>query len=181
MGWTEAAHPRAGAGSATGGQFIAYDSSKKTGTGYGKKGGDSRVKRLQDALNALGYTDSKGRALERDGMLGPLTTSSVKKAQAKLGLKPDGKVTPALLKRLEGLASAKKKGGSASKTADAFIRRSAAKKSTRHTAARAPKPAAKTPATQKAGTAKPPAKTPARPKPAATQIQTSGPRASRRS
>lgn len=143
MGWESAAHPRAGAGSATGGQFIAYDSSKKTGTGYGKKGGDSRVKRLQKALNALGFTDMKKRGLEVDGQLGPLTTSSVKKAQAKLGLKQDGRVTPALLTRLEAQASAKKKGGAASKTADARIRQMVAKKTASKTTAKttAKKPA----------------------------------------
>lgn len=128
MGWDSAAHPRASSGTSTGGQFIAYDSSKKTGTGYGKKGGDSRVKRLQKALNALGFTDMKKRGLEVDGQLGPLTTSSVRKAQAKLGLKQDGRVTAALLNRLEAQAAAKKKSGTASKAADARIRQMVAKK-----------------------------------------------------
>lgn len=149
MGWNEAAHPRAAAGSSGGGQFISYDAKSKTGTGYNKKEGDSRVKRLQKALNALGYTDLKNRGLDVDGMLGPLTTSSVKKAQAKLGLKTDGKVTPELLNRLEDLADARKKSGKASKTADAWIRKTAASKTAAKTAKKtgtkktAAKPAAK--------------------------------------
>src|SRR4051812_39842871 len=39
----------------------------KTGTGYGSKNGDPRVRRLQEALNRLGLTDGKGRKLAVDG------------------------------------------------------------------------------------------------------------------
>lgn len=93
--WDEALHPRA-----PDGQFMAYDEEKDTGTGYGKKGGDADVRALQQALNKLGFTDSKGNKLDADGMLGPLTTSAVKKLQASLGLKADGKVSPKLLKQI---------------------------------------------------------------------------------
>lgn len=68
-----------------------------TGTGYGVPGGDQRVKYLQRLLNRLGLRDMHGQPLRVDGQLGPLTTSAVKAAQAKLGLKQDGTVTPALM------------------------------------------------------------------------------------
>jgi peptidoglycan hydrolase-like protein with peptidoglycan-binding domain len=71
----------------------------KTGTGYGVKGGDPRVRQLQAALNRLGLSDSSGTALAVDGRYGPRTTSSVKKLQKALGLPADGKVTPELLKQ----------------------------------------------------------------------------------
>lgn len=121
MAWNEAQHQRAAKGSSTGGQFISYDAKSNRGTGYGHKGGDARVKRLQKALNALGHTDGKGRKLAVDGQLGPLTTQSVKAAQVKLGIKPaDGRVTPELLNKLEDLAAVKHK---ASKAMDAWMRR----------------------------------------------------------
>lgn len=84
---------------------LSYDPKANQGTGYGSKGGDSRVKTLQSALNRLGLTDGKGNKLAVDGKLGPLTTEAVKAAQKRLGLAQDGKVTPALLK---ALAAAKK-------------------------------------------------------------------------
>lgn len=125
--FTEALHPR-GTGAA-GGQFVAAGTSsaaKKTapakkaatgkarpakgggnlsfdgkrGAGYGVKGGDKRVKALQQALNRLGLTDGNGNKLAVDGKLGPRTTAAIKKAQRKLGLKADGVVTPALLAQL---------------------------------------------------------------------------------
>ena len=117
--WTEELHPRAPAGDPTGGQFappsdekskqedkkyagsnMVYDPRKDRGPGYGVKGGDKRVRLLQEALNKLGLRDSKGNKLDVDGMLGPLTTQSIKAAQRRLGLKPDGVVTPKLLKQL---------------------------------------------------------------------------------
>lgn len=101
----EKKHPRGKTGSGQGGQFVAlsYDSKTNTGTGYGSKQGDSRVKKLQTALNRLGLKDKNGKPLVIDGKLGPLTTSSIIAAQKKLGIKPaDGKVTPALLKQLTG-------------------------------------------------------------------------------
>jgi peptidoglycan hydrolase-like protein with peptidoglycan-binding domain len=103
MSWDPSAHPRAAAGAAGGGQFapLGYDSGKKTGTGYGKKGGDSRVRTAQAALNRLGLTDSKGAKLATDGKLGPLTTQSIQAAQRRLGVKADGKITPAFLAKLK--------------------------------------------------------------------------------
>jgi peptidoglycan hydrolase-like protein with peptidoglycan-binding domain len=128
----EALHPR-GTG-AQGGQFVAKGSqtaasktaAKKTtakkasgppkgsmafdgkrGPGYGVKGGDKRVKGLQDALNRLGFTDGGNKKLVEDGKLGPRTTAAIKKAQRALGLKPDGVVTPDLLKKLTGAKSPK--------------------------------------------------------------------------
>lgn len=68
-----------------------------TGTGYGVPGGDQRVKYLQRLLNRLGLRDMNGQPLRVDGELGPLTTSAIKAAQAKLGVKQDGVVTPALM------------------------------------------------------------------------------------
>jgi len=72
----------------------------KRGAGYGMPNGDPRVHSLQQALNRLGLTDSSGKKLKDDGKLGPKTTAAVKKAQRALGLKADGVVTPALLKRI---------------------------------------------------------------------------------
>lgn len=102
MGWDAALHPRAPAGSAAGGQFMSYDSSKDSGTGYDKKEGDTRVKELQQALNKLGFTDANGKPLKVDGKLGPLTTEAIKKAQQKLGVKADGKVDASFVKKLTG-------------------------------------------------------------------------------
>lgn len=109
MSFTEQLHPR-GKG-ATGGQFVAkgssgstdtvgYDAKRGTGAGYGAKGGDARVKQLQNLLNDMGFTDSQGKPLKVDGKLGPKTTASIKRLQRKLGLKADGLVTPGLLKSL---------------------------------------------------------------------------------
>lgn len=75
----------------------------KTGTGYGVKGGDARVRTLQQALNRLGLKDRSGNELAVDGRYGPRTTSSVKKLQKALGLPVDGKVTPELLKQASEL------------------------------------------------------------------------------
>lgn len=124
------AHPRAAAGSAAGGQFtaagggapakkaaaavkkvrkggeaLAYDAKSGRGTGYGKPGGDARVRQLQEALNRLGLKDADGRRLVVDGKLGPRTTAAVKAAQKKLGLAADGKVTPQLLAKLVAMKS----------------------------------------------------------------------------
>jgi len=88
-----------------GGSNLSFDG--KRGPGYGKKGGDARVKGLQEALNKLGLTDSSGKKLLVDGKLGPRTTAAVKKAQRALGLKPDGVVTPALLRQLRAAKSSK--------------------------------------------------------------------------
>lgn len=135
------AHPRAAAGSAAGGQFAAggggaasktppgkspagkrrkagetlsYDAKSGRGAGYGRKGGDARVRKLQKALTRLGLTDSAGRKLVVDGKLGPKTTAAIKAAQRKLGVPADGKVTPQLLVKL---TAAKSLGKSAKPTA----------------------------------------------------------------
>lgn len=84
---------------------LSYDPGANTGTGYGSKNGDPRVHKLQEALNRLGLTDMHDKKLKDDGKLGPRTTSAVKRAQQRLGLKPDGKVTPALLAKLAATKS----------------------------------------------------------------------------
>lgn len=89
--------PRRGAGSGT----LSYDG--RSGTGYGRPGGDARVKDLQQALNRLGLKDRNGKPLAVDGKLGPLTDSAVKAAQKALGVAQDGKVTPEMLSRLKGM------------------------------------------------------------------------------
>jgi peptidoglycan hydrolase-like protein with peptidoglycan-binding domain len=106
--WDPSKHPRAAAGSAGGGQFapLSYNAKANTGTGYGKKGGDDRVKAAQKALNSAGMTDADGKKLVLDGKLGPKTTAAIKMYQRKHGIKPaDGKITPALLKQLKDGAS----------------------------------------------------------------------------
>lgn len=95
--------PHMPAGTPAGGQFMSYDSKSKQGTGYSKKGGDANVRRLQSALNRLGLSDGKGNRLSVDGRLGPLTTQAVKRAQRALGVKADGRVTPALLAKIEAM------------------------------------------------------------------------------
>ncbi len=75
----------------------------KRGAGYGVKGGDGNVKALQKALNKLGITDAAGKPLAVDGKFGPKTTAALRRLQRKLGLPVDGKVTPALLKKIQGL------------------------------------------------------------------------------
>lgn len=120
MPFDESAHPRGEAGTATGGQFVAaqtttktttakkggggsmsYDPKTKRGTGYGRKGGDPRVRKLQALLNKLGLKDAKGRPLAVDGQLGPLTTQAIKAAQRKYGMPVTGKVDGAFIKRLQ--------------------------------------------------------------------------------
>ena len=109
MAYDEAKHKR-GTG-AQGGQFVASDGTKssaigydgKRGSGYASKGGDGNVKALQKELNRLGILDSQGKQLAVDGKFGPKTTAAVRRLQKKLGLAVDGKVTPALLKKIKGL------------------------------------------------------------------------------
>ncbi len=135
-------HPRAPKGSAGGGKFakkgsgdgggsgsggsrrpgagvMAFDPKGKTGTGYGKRGGDTRVRALQQALNKLGFTDGSGKSLRADGEFGPLTSAAVRKAQQKLGLPVDGKVTPALLRQIVEAAARTAAPKPAAKTAAA--------------------------------------------------------------
>lgn len=107
--------PRVPAGEPAGGQFgatepakpqepprstMAYNPKTGRGPGYGVKGGDSNVRQLQAALNRLGLTDAKGKALTLDGKLGPKTTQAIMAAQQRLGLEVTGKVTPTFFKRL---------------------------------------------------------------------------------
>jgi peptidoglycan hydrolase-like protein with peptidoglycan-binding domain len=78
---------------------LGFDGS--TGTGYGVKGGDSRVKQLQTDLNRLGLADGHGKKLSVDGKLGPLTTQAIKAAQTRLGMKPTGVITEGFIARLK--------------------------------------------------------------------------------
>lgn len=82
---------------------LAYDPKHDVGPGYGSRDGDPHVHDLQRALNRLGLVDAKGQKLADDGKLGPRTTEAVKAAQRRLGLTPDGKVTPQLYQRLLAL------------------------------------------------------------------------------
>ena len=82
---------------------LAYNPKTNTGAGYGVKGGDPNVKQLQTALNKLGLTDSHGKPLKIDGRLGPLTTSSIKALQTRLGVKADGQVSPAFFGQIATL------------------------------------------------------------------------------
>lgn len=141
MTWTETAHPRNAKGPA-GGEFKSSNAAKttakpaskkrtsaaphgsmsyngRTGTGYGMKNGDPRVKKLQTMLNHLGLKDAHGKPLAVDGKLGPLTTQAVKAWQRKNGMKADGVVTPAMLA---------KAGTPKRKTTTAHVRARAAKK-----------------------------------------------------
>jgi peptidoglycan hydrolase-like protein with peptidoglycan-binding domain len=77
---------------------LAFDG--RTGPGYGKPHGDRRVHRLQHALNRLGMRDAQGNKLVLDGKLGPRTTAAIRSLQRALGLRPDGVVTPELLRHL---------------------------------------------------------------------------------
>jgi hypothetical protein len=82
------------------------------GTGYGMPYGDPRVRSLQTQLNRLGLLDMHGRELAVDGKLGPLTTSSIRAAQRRLGMRATGIVDPAFIDRLKAtkaLPPAKKK------------------------------------------------------------------------
>lgn len=118
-----------------GGEALGYDAKSGRGTGYGKKGGDARVRKLQTALNRLGLTDASGRKLVIDGKLGPKTTAAIKAAQRKLGLPADGKVTPQVLAKLVAAKS---------------LAKPAAKKAAPAKKAAAPKKAAAKPSKQPA-------------------------------
>ncbi|MEV0660134.1 peptidoglycan-binding protein [Actinomadura luteofluorescens] len=130
MPFDEAAHPRAEAGAAGGGQFVAGGGAtgksvlglkakgaslptEKKGGGKGKgkgaggkgKKGDAakkakQTRALQQALTRLGLKGADGKPLAVDGVIGPNTTAAIKAAQRKYGMRPDGKVTPDLLRRL---------------------------------------------------------------------------------
>lgn len=100
---------------------LAYDPGSNHGTGYDSRDGDVRVHALQDKLISLGITDSSGKPLKKDGKLGPKTTSAVKKLQTALGLKPDGKVTPALLAQIKSMKSLPAKKASAVKKRSAVM------------------------------------------------------------
>lgn len=125
-------------GAAAGGP-LSFNGTK--GTGYGVKGGDARVKLLQQALNAAGFTDGQGRPLAVDGKLGPLTTAAVKSAQQQLGVKPDGVVDPKLLAQISNMpaGSAKKAAPKPRMTARQAMSRPAARKPSAPTASTAPK------------------------------------------
>lgn len=58
-----------------------------------KKGNqNSNVKKLQKALNKLGYKASNGKKLQVDGVFGPLTVSSLKKFQKAMKVTASGKL-----------------------------------------------------------------------------------------
>lgn len=145
--FNEALHAR-GTG-AQGGQFVSKNGTKSSsigydgvrGSGYGSKGGDDNVKALQKALNKLGFKDAQGNALKVDGKFGPRTTAAVQRLQRKLGIPADGKITPALLKRIQGL-----KKTTTYSDGKAPAKKAAAKKAT---PARKAAPAGKTPAPAK--------------------------------
>ena len=82
---------------------LSYDPKTNKGAGYGMPHGDPNVKQLQTALNKLGLSDSHGKPLRIDGQLGPLTTSSIKALQTRLGVKADGHVTPAFFAQVVAL------------------------------------------------------------------------------
>lgn len=125
MTWTETAHPRNMKGPG-GGEFKSGSGAKpaakpgakktgparkrpagpahgsmsfngKTGTGYGSKNGDPRVRKLQQLMNRLGIKDAHGKPLDVDGKLGPLTTEAIKAWQRKNGMPANGVVSPAML------------------------------------------------------------------------------------
>ena len=58
----------------------------------------SNVKKLQKALNSLGYKASNGKKLQVDGVMGSLTVSSLKKFQKAMGVKKTGKLDDATKK-----------------------------------------------------------------------------------
>lgn len=58
----------------------------------------SNVKKLQKALNSLGYKASNGKKLSVDGVMGSLTISSLKKFQKAIGVKQTGKLDDATKK-----------------------------------------------------------------------------------
>ena len=84
---------------------LAYDPSKKHGTGYGYANGDAKVHELQQTLSRLGIKDSAGHGLKDDGQLGPKTTAAVKKLQRELGLPANGQVTQEFLARIKAMKS----------------------------------------------------------------------------
>ena len=123
MPFDEAAHPRAATGEFTTGpgaegksvlglkaKAAKLPKEKKKAGGKGKKGakggeGDAakkakQTRALQQALARAGFTDADGKPLKVDGIVGPKTIAAIKKAQRKFGMKPDGKITPDLLRRL---------------------------------------------------------------------------------
>jgi hypothetical protein len=106
------AHVKAGSGKGKSGgsakakkttAAMSYDPGKNTGT----KGPE--VKALQEALARLGITDNAGHKLTASGSYGPETVQAVNKLQAALGMTANGKVTPALLRRIVALKALPKK------------------------------------------------------------------------
>ncbi|MHA2064181.1 MAG: peptidoglycan-binding domain-containing protein [Candidatus Thorarchaeota archaeon] len=58
-------------------------------------------KQLQRDLNAMGYTDNRGRSLQVDGILGNLTGHAVRKMQRDAGISIDGIVGPQTIDKME--------------------------------------------------------------------------------
>lgn len=65
------------------------------GEGVGRKGGDPDVRGLQQALNTLGLAN-----LRPNGVYGDATEAAVMEAQKRLGLRPNGRVSSSLLRKL---------------------------------------------------------------------------------
>lgn len=119
--WDESQHPRQAGKFTSKGQSgsrdsVGYDAKGKSGAGYGKAGGDSRVLQLQKYLNGLGFRDGNGERLKLDGKLGPKTTASIKSLQKRMGMKADGVVTPEMLSKLRKAFSTVKAGSRESRT-----------------------------------------------------------------
>jgi peptidoglycan hydrolase-like protein with peptidoglycan-binding domain/2'-5' RNA ligase len=69
------------------------------GTGSGVAGGDPDVRALQDALRHLGLATGKP-----NGVLGGNTIDAVKEVQRRLGLRPTGRVSVSLIRKVENAA-----------------------------------------------------------------------------
>lgn len=87
---------------------LPKEEKKKGGKGKGKGAGGKgdaekkakQTRALQSALARAGFKGADGKPLKVDGIVGPNTTAAIKAAQKKFGMKPDGKITPGLLRRL---------------------------------------------------------------------------------
>jgi peptidoglycan hydrolase-like protein with peptidoglycan-binding domain len=109
MTFTPSKHPRGASGSGKGGEFVplSYNAKSNTGSGYGRKGGSTRVSQIQQDLNRLGDTDRAGHRLAVDGKDGPLTTSAVKRFQRQHHLPATGVVNLATGGAIRKAAAAK--------------------------------------------------------------------------
>lgn len=72
------------------------------GLGVKSDKGDDRVRLIQKSLNRLGISTGDDELLV-DGRFGPSTVAAVKRAQRRLGLEPDGRVSVELMRKLESM------------------------------------------------------------------------------